>query len=535
MKTINNLIKKLLNKPSKAKLLITSIATIGVLVTSAIALAGWTPGRPVFDWNNPDDRKGSLTGPVFNSFINTPYYGDERAFLDASRTDQATQPNAFKDVLPNVTKGSKEVILRTYVHNNANQSTNDAQHDHIGIARNTKVRITLPTGTETALRARSYITADNATPAEVTDTAELVDSSPFAIQYIPGSAVIYNSAHNGGVKLGDGIVGSGVQIGYENMNGNLPGCFEYQAIVEIRVKILTPDLKVEKQVRKPGETAWHKSVDAKPGETVQWLVKVTNTGDTVQHNVVASDLLPPHVSYVADSAKWYSASQNGVPYNFNQFIVNEGKGGYVFGNYAANGGGFLVRFDTKVKGDFDPCSIAIRNIGHAKSTENPGEISDYADVKITKENCTPTKPAYSCDSLGAKLVSDKTYEFTAKASATGGAKIKHYTYDFGDKTAKLVTDKNVVKHTYAGPGDYVVSVKVEVVVDGKSKVITSESCKTHISIGTTTTTTTTTTTVPGGKLADTGPGDVAGIFTGTSLMGMFLHRRWTLRRIGKKQ
>jgi len=532
MKTINNTIKKLLNKPSKAKLFITGLATVGVLVTSAIALAGWTPGRPVFDWNNPADRVGSLTGPVFNSFINTPYYGDERAFLDASRTDQATQPNAFKDVLPNVTKGSKEVILRTYIHNNANQSTNDAAHGYKGIATNTKVRITLPTGTETALRARSYITADNATPGEVTDTAELVDSTPFAIQYIPGSAVIYNSAHNGGVKLGDGIVGSGVQIGHENMNGNFPGCFEYQAFVEIRVKILTPDLKVEKQVRKPGETAWHKSVDAKPGETVQWLVKVTNTGDTVQHNVVASDLLPPHVTYVADSAKWYSASQNGVPYNFKQFIVNNGNGGYIFGNYAANGGGFLVRFDTKVNGDFDPCSIAIRNIGHAKSTENPGEISDYADVKITKENCNPTTPSYSCDSLGAKLISDKTYEFTAKASAAGGANIKLYTYDFGDKTAKLVTDKNVVKHTYAGPGDYAINVKVEVDVKGKKVVVGSESCKTLISIGTTTTT------VPGGeggKLADTGPGDVAGIFTGTSLMGAFLHRRWTLHKLGSKK
>jgi len=38
------------------------------------------------------------------------------------------------------------------------------------------------------------------------------------------------------------------------------------------------------------------------------------------------------------------------------------------------------------------------------------------------------------------------------------------------------------------------------------------------------------TTTPPKQLTNTGPGDVAGIFTGTSLVGAFLHRKWTLRR-----
>src|SRR3989344_3022403 len=91
---------------------------VGLIVATAgapgtVVFAGWSPNRPVFDYNNTADRVGSLTGPVFNSFINTPFYGDERAFFDASRTDQASQPNAFKDVLAYPTQGSKEVILRT--------------------------------------------------------------------------------------------------------------------------------------------------------------------------------------------------------------------------------------------------------------------------------------------------------------------------------------------------------------------------------------------------------------------------------------
>ena len=66
---IKNTINKLRSLPKRYTLAIAAGLAIALPV---IAQAGFGPNRPVFDWNNPDDRKGSLTGPVFNSFINTP-------------------------------------------------------------------------------------------------------------------------------------------------------------------------------------------------------------------------------------------------------------------------------------------------------------------------------------------------------------------------------------------------------------------------------------------------------------------------------
>jgi hypothetical protein len=107
---LRNIIKKLRPTSVKTKVLAGLVAT-GIVLTSALTFAGFSPAnRPTFDWNNPDQRKGSLNGPVFNSFVNTPYYGDERAFFDSARTDQADGVNAFKDVTSYPTQGTKEVI-----------------------------------------------------------------------------------------------------------------------------------------------------------------------------------------------------------------------------------------------------------------------------------------------------------------------------------------------------------------------------------------------------------------------------------------
>lgn len=481
MKFIKNIAKKLF---SSRKMTAVTLGVVTLATVTGVAFAGWTPGRTVFDWNNPDQRKGSMNGPVFNSFVNTPYYGDERAFFDASRTDQATQPNAFKDVLPGVTEGSKEVILRTYVHNNANQETNASG---LGVARDAKVRITLPTGTEKALRARSYITWSNPAPGytgEVTDTAELVDNTDFSISYVPGSARVYNAAHNaaaGGVALPDTIVTSGANLGYDQMNGLFPGCFEYQAMVEIKVRVNVPDLKIEKKVRMPGETEWKESVNAKPGDKVQWLVQVTNTGQVTQDNMTAYDRLPEHVTYVPDTAKWYSSANNGTPYNIDQFVTNNGGSGYDFGSYVANGGGFLVRFDTTVEGDFDECTTTLKNIASAYSKQSPNRKTDDAIVIVTKENCQET-PVYRCDALTVNPIGDRKYSFAVRYTAQNGATFKNIKYTFGDNSTPLLTDKTTVEHTYAQDGQYATKAEVTFTVNGEEKTVTSNACATMINV-----------------------------------------------------
>lgn len=236
---------------------------------------------------------------MFNSFINTPSYGDERSFADARRSDESI--TSYKNSVPNVTDGSKEVVIRTYVHNNANQNLNT---NGSGIAHNTKVRVLIPTATSNGLRARSYISADNA--SQVEDTVDFTSTRNFSLQYVPGSAKLYNNGvFANGVQISDTVVTTGALIGDDALDGNLPGCFGYASVVEIHVKITA--VNFTKEVRVKGDKAWLNSVSVKPGQHEEWLMSFQNVGSTDVTGVNMSDKLPPHLSVIPGSVKYIDA------------------------------------------------------------------------------------------------------------------------------------------------------------------------------------------------------------------------------------
>jgi|GEM_PF-525303 hypothetical protein len=512
MKLLQTISQKLARKSTKVKMF-ASIVLVATSLSGAIALAGYTPAnRPTFDYNkgsdssncaNPNDpgydhgRCGSLNGPVLNSFVNTPYYGDERAFFDASLDNNTT---SFKDVLPNVaSNGSSdnEVILRTYIHNNGNQNLNGNGTDGISVAKGATIRITLPTGTEKNLRARSYLDISNpapGSPAEVTDTAELNDGQAFSISYVPGSAVIYNGAHQGGAPINDSIVTTGAPIGYQDMNGVLPGCFNYQAFVEIKVKINTPKISIKKQVRPiAGDgTSYVKNMSVAPGDQEHWALTVSDTGTTNLDNSVVYDQLPPHLKVVPGSVKWQYVARDGTVQKITQSDTDLFNKYVNFGGLAP-GGGYNVYYDTTALDDFTGCSVDIRNIGHTHSDETPADTSDYSDVTITKPNCNPNPPVYSCDLLTLtpgtvdQQTGNATYTLTANASATN-ATIKSYSFNFGDGTAAQViavaNGENTISttHTYA-PGTYNAGASVTVLTNvGETKTVSSANCMKPVTV-----------------------------------------------------
>lgn len=467
MKKITQLFKRLSKKVKVISLVIASTAVLG-----GVAYAGFSPAnRPVFDWNNPDDRKGSLTGPVFNSFINTPDYGDERAFFDASLT---AANGTYKDVLPGVTGDSDKIVtLRTYVHNNANQTTNDG----VGVAQNTKVRIDLPTGTSTMLRARSYISASNSTPGEVTDTTELVDTSAFSISYVPGSAKIYSNAHKSGVGLDDTIVTSGATIGSDVLNGIYLGCFEYASTVEIQVRINTSAIEVDKKVRLAGQTDFVDKVAAKPGDKIQWAIFVKNSGSATLNDINVRDVLPPHVSLNSGSVKWYDASQNGAVQGDKPLF----DGGINFGAYGA-GSNFYVRFSTQALGDFEGCEITLRNLTFVKSKEFKVEKQDQADVIITKENCTEPEKLVVCENLIADKLTLKKGEST-KLTAQGKATNTSITgYIFTVNGTEVKNSNSANDNTYTLTAGNEAQYEVKATVKSPIGNVTSANCKKTIKV-----------------------------------------------------
>ncbi|MEX1995648.1 MAG: hypothetical protein WD887_02630 [Candidatus Saccharimonadales bacterium] len=193
-----------------------------VLIPASTVLAGWGPSRSTFTWDN------TATYITFNSITDNPTVGDERPFLSGKVT------TASGNVVDNINvQHNDEVVLRVYFHNNAAANLNL-------VATNTRVKIFLPTVSATNTFATSFITSDNSNPGAVTDTVDFTGARPFTLSYVNGSARLTTNALNG-VQLSDNIVNNtGAQVGYDQINGNVPGCGQFSGFVTIRVRVNMP-------------------------------------------------------------------------------------------------------------------------------------------------------------------------------------------------------------------------------------------------------------------------------------------------------
>jgi hypothetical protein len=219
------------------------VLALSCCLSTSSALAGYYPGRPTFDYNKAgngdcDDpsnpaadhgRCGSLDGPVFNSFINTPSYGDERYFFDG-HIAEATERGSHADPLHlGAAPAGQRITLRVYVNNGANE--------HYGTrttAHNARVTIALPNVAGASLRAVAHVSAQNATPPEVEDTLDFVASRAFGLRYVPGSAVQFQGDERR--KLSDEIITNGVLVGDDR--GEFKAGFDQAALVEAQLEVI---------------------------------------------------------------------------------------------------------------------------------------------------------------------------------------------------------------------------------------------------------------------------------------------------------
>jgi hypothetical protein len=211
------------------------------------AQAEFYPDRPTYDYNRYDPNRsdcddpsnaaadhgrcGPGDGPVFNSFTNTPSYGDERPFFDGRLSSQSASSNVDQINVSRAT--GSDVILRVYVNNDANE--------YLGYrttATGAFVRVLLPTASGKVLRARAYIGAHNAVPDLVEDTADLVSSNRFSVQYVPGTARLLRGTKS--YPISDAIVTTGAPIGDTTMNGSFPAGFDKSALIELHARIQPP-------------------------------------------------------------------------------------------------------------------------------------------------------------------------------------------------------------------------------------------------------------------------------------------------------
>ena len=348
---------------------------------SFTAYAAFGPDRPTFTMANPANFV------TFNSITDNPVAGDERDFVKAAKPGASSYTNSVTDV-----KDGEEITIQMYVHNNAASNLNLN-------ATNTKVRVALPTGSNQTPSFTGYISADNATPTTVFDTASIsgTNNGYMELAYVPGSASYRNNV--GTFPLADTIVTTGAPVGYNSMNGVLPGCTEFSGWVTLRVKVNMPHYVVQKSARLAGEGAdkWRESVNAKRGDTIEWRIEVRNIGSTTLNNIVVLDELPPYMTVVPGTVKLINANYPSTnPYVYPNSAIQQKDGKWYVnvdaGSYSPNSNGF-VRFSTKIVDDKAISCGNQRLTNKAYATPSGyGTVSSYAYVIVVNSTACTTPP-----------------------------------------------------------------------------------------------------------------------------------------------
>lgn len=190
---------------------------------------GYGPSRPAFRCARPS----ACAGPryvTFNSYYNTPNYGDERAFLNVKHVDDAVDA-PWKDTLR--LDASTTLLIRAYLDNNTYQRLPGRSSTD---ALDTRLRVALPDGPVYEAHPTAYIRAENAKPQMIWDTVYLYASRPMRITYVPGSAEI-TRRDDGEGDFATEPAPEGIETREGMQLGRFKADFVNSALVTFRVRV----------------------------------------------------------------------------------------------------------------------------------------------------------------------------------------------------------------------------------------------------------------------------------------------------------
>ncbi|MBQ6487296.1 DUF11 domain-containing protein [Candidatus Saccharibacteria bacterium] len=371
-----------MNKVYKAILGVAAAAIVSGATLAPAAVMAWgdsAGGRTVYSLE--EINAGKLGDTItFNSITNGKI-GDERNFVGAKLSTDTS--NVWKANEISVKDGDV-VTIRLYVHNNSPKGEKK-------IAEGVSANFSLPTTVAKSHTVIGYLNSSNATPNRYWDEVKLTSSEDFYMEYVEGSAK-YTNSKMGTVALSNNIINSAVTLGYEKLDGKIPGCYQYDGQVTIQVKIhKSVTAKLAKTVRIKGAKGWNESVEAKIGDEVEFQIEYVNLTSAQVDNVMIRDVLPTNLEYVKDSTVLYNSNyQNGTKVVENTLTTS----GINIGSYGVNGNAY-VRFTAKVVNK----SLACGNnqlVNWASSTVNSKVTKDDASVMVKRDDAKcheqPTPP-----------------------------------------------------------------------------------------------------------------------------------------------
>lgn len=339
--------------------------------------------------------KGEWNKITFNSIIDNKQLGGSE-FNFVSAIDEETAKNSGADKVWNAdsitVEDGKTYLVRMYVHNNG-KSEDDWRTTGKGVSTNTRTFLNIPQQAGKEIKVMGFVNSDNATPTEYWDSVVFKSNNneAFHLEYVRDSAMIYNQGvASGGIQLSNDVVDKteGTLIGYDAMDGRVPGCFEYDNIITVRVKaVYDSEYTLQKSVRFAGTTGknWTDNLDVKIGDELEYQIVYKNTSNVDQYNVMLRDILPNNVEYVPGSTKIWNQGFTGATVDQDDIITEKGIN---IGNYGP-GANAIIRFRAKVVDKNLACgSNTVVNWAHG--TVGDTVLQDYANVHLTKVCETPT-------------------------------------------------------------------------------------------------------------------------------------------------
>ena len=419
MKSLTSLIRRAPRRFSAV------VAILAAAIVVPAAVFAWGPTRTTFTIEKP------ASYVTFNSITNNPNIGDERNFVGIREVGSS---NVWYDDM--TVKEGKEYYVRMYVHNNAASNLKL-------VAENVTAKFNLPTTTGKSIQVNGFLSASNAKPTEVYDHATFNGDKNFNLAYVKDSLKYENNAFGAaGAKLSESIFTSaGAKLGYDKLDGKIPGCFQYAGYVTFKVKPQfeqNNDFEFKKLVSKHGENKWVESYKAQPGEVVDYILSYQNSGAVRQDGVTFRDELPEGLTYVKDSARWNNSSKQNVKPVADLALTN-GTGVNV-GSYATKANAWMT-FSAKVADKKDLKCGTNELVNTGRVTTGGYKKEDDATVVVEKECPPEPKQIRVCDLDTNKVITIDEKDFDAKKHSKDLNDCKDITVcDLGTKTVVTIKE-----------------------------------------------------------------------------------------------
>ena len=376
----------------------------------------------------------------------------------------------------------EEIIFQVYYHNRELEDSGN-------IAEDLNINVDLPTSAGQTQNVGVTIKGSNTNT--VTDSVTVNLNRPDArLEFIPGSV---KWKHNDGTNEDVNIVTENLSDDIVlNPNGavieDAQPCFNFDATVTFRARVVVPAVEVTKEVRvaDSGTDFFNELNDVEPGTELEYRIKAKNNGNTTISDLTVGDNLPPYLHYVQDSAFVYNSNTGLAGRNIGNNIVS---GGTILSDNYAPGAVATVVFRATVSENIvnERCGVVTLGNEGLASTAGAPVVNDYATITVdTNVECNQGIDV-TCEQLTAEKVSENVFDFTVENSdVPEGIELVGYNFmfdaDHDTEEDFVFNESNTVRHAYEKAGDYTVVVTVIYVKDETVFISTSADCVVEVTV-----------------------------------------------------